>query len=34
MNRDQILKIKKIIIVKLKNICKNQANPDKYPKLG
>jgi hypothetical protein len=34
MNKDQILKIKKIIMVKLKNICKNQANPEKYHKPG
>ena len=34
MNKDQILKIKKIIMVKLKNIYKNQANPNKYHKPG
>jgi hypothetical protein len=33
-NGKQILKIKTIIRVILKNICKNQVNPSKYSKLG
>jgi hypothetical protein len=31
-NKNWILKIKKIIRVRLKNICKKQANWAKYPK--